>query len=68
MAETDGEKVATQIQAEAERLSMMQNFELFKARRAQEISRYRRVTRQHTGSALPFRMSRVTFTVAAEKS
>jgi hypothetical protein len=46
----------------------MQNFELFKARRAQEISRYRRVTRQHTGSALPFRMSRVTFTVAAEKS
>ena len=68
MAETDAEKVTTQVQAEAERLSMMRNFELFKARRAQEISRYRRITRKHTGSIMPFRMSRVTFTVAAEKS
>jgi len=67
IAETNAGKVTTQIQAEDARLSMMRNFELFKARRTQETTRHRRVTRLPTNRVQPFRMSRVTFTVSIDK-
>ena len=67
MAETDTGKVAVQVQAEATRLSLMHNFELFKLRRTQETSRYRRLTRRCTRDVTPFALNRVvTFSLIRE--